>query len=104
MKYLQARLSGYPFNRRKCRDGWYIHDEKRGIDYSQRDSSHKIWESEDLDADDWWTQSCALKELADIDSQLKSETRELIPDASSSTDYFEKIDLDNIPVKKFNEE
>jgi len=55
MKYEEARNSGYPFNRRKYKDGWYIRDKHRNVDYAQHDLSQRFWSQQDLEADDWWT-------------------------------------------------
>ena len=55
MKYEEARNSGYPFNRRKYKDGWYIRDKHRNVDYAQQDLSQRFWSQQDLEADDWWT-------------------------------------------------
>lgn len=55
MRYLEARNSGFPFNRRKYKDDWYIYNKKRNIDYAQYDLSQRFWREEDLEADDWWT-------------------------------------------------
>ena len=55
MTYEEARNSGKPFNRKKYKDDWYIHDTRRNIDYSKIDLSQRFWSEEDLAADDWWT-------------------------------------------------
>ena len=62
MTYLEARNSGYPFNRRKYKDGWYIRDLRRNIDYAMLDLSQRSWSEADLAADDWWTQPIAEME------------------------------------------
>jgi hypothetical protein len=31
MTYIEARNSGYPFNRRKYKDGWYIRDLRKNV-------------------------------------------------------------------------
>lgn len=59
MTYLEARNSGYPFNRRKYKDGWYVRDLRRNVDYATMDLSQRFWSKEDLAADDWWTQPIA---------------------------------------------
>lgn len=55
MTYDEARSSGKPFNRRKYKDDWYIHDTRRGVDYSRIDLSQRFWSKEDAEADDWCT-------------------------------------------------
>lgn len=55
MTYLEARNSGYPFNRRKYKDGWYIRDLRRNVDYAMLDLSQRFWSEADLAADDWHT-------------------------------------------------
>ncbi len=62
MTYLEARNSGYPFNRRKYKDGWYIQDLRRNIDYAMIDLSQRFWTQEDLSATDWWTETMAETE------------------------------------------
>lgn len=62
MTYLEARNSGYPFNRRKYKDGWYIRDLRRNIDYAMIDLSQRFWSEADLAADDWWTSQDSLQE------------------------------------------
>jgi hypothetical protein len=56
MTYLEARNSGYPFNRRKYKDGWYIRDLRRNIDYAKADLSQRFWTQADLEATDWLTE------------------------------------------------
>ena len=62
MKYEEAKNSGIPFNRKKYKDDWYIHDSKRNIDYSKIDLSQRFWSEEDLKADDWWTARDGLEQ------------------------------------------
>ena len=62
MTYLEARNSGYPFNRRKYKDGWYVRDLRRNIDYAMLDLSQRFWSETDLAADDWWTTKDFFKE------------------------------------------
>lgn len=62
MTYLEARNSGYPFNRRKYKDGWYIRDFSTNVDYAMMDLSQRFWSEADLAADDWWTQPIAETE------------------------------------------
>jgi len=62
MTYLEARNSGYPFNRRKYKDGWYRHDLRRNVDYAMIDLSQRFWSEADLAADDWWTTKDFFKE------------------------------------------
>jgi len=71
MTYEEAVKSGRPFNRRKYKDGWYIHDKGRFIDRAQRDLSQRYWSPEDFDATDWWTSLDCLNES--LDSFLKEE-------------------------------
>jgi hypothetical protein len=66
MTYLEARDSGYPFNRRKYKDGWYIRDLHRDVDYAMLDLSQRFWSEADLVADDWWT-----KPIAETESKLE---------------------------------
>ena len=66
MTYLEARNSGYPFNRRKYKDGWYIRDLHRNVDYAKMDLSQRFWTQADLEADDWWTEPISkLEETVD---------------------------------------
>lgn len=65
MTYLEARNSGYPFNRRKYKDGWYVHDKHRNVDCAMLDLSQRFWSEDDLAADDWWTTSKNLQESID---------------------------------------
>jgi hypothetical protein len=53
MKYEEARLSGKPFNRKKYKDGWYLYDHYRKVDFAKDDHSLRLWREEDLKADDW---------------------------------------------------
>jgi hypothetical protein len=62
MTYLEARNSGYPFNRRKYKDGWYVRDLRRNVDYAMIDLSQRFWSEADLAADDWWTTKDFFKE------------------------------------------
>jgi hypothetical protein len=62
MTYLEARNSGYPFNRRKYKDGWYVRDLNRNIDYAMMDLSQRFWSEADFAADDWWTKPIAEME------------------------------------------
>lgn len=62
MTYLEARNSGYPFNRRKYKDGWYRQDLRRNVDYATIDLSQRFWSQADLEADDWWTKPIAEAE------------------------------------------
>jgi hypothetical protein len=62
MTYLEARNSGYPFNRRKYKDGWYVRDLRRNVDYAMMDLSQRFWSEADLVSDDWWTQPIAETE------------------------------------------
>lgn len=62
MTYLEARNSGYPFNRRKYKDGWYVRDLRRNVDYAMIDLSQRFWSEADLAADDWWTTRDSLQE------------------------------------------
>lgn len=62
MTYLEARNSGYSFNRRKYKDDWYVHDLYRNVDYAQRDLSQRFWTQADLEATDWWTEPVAKVE------------------------------------------
>jgi hypothetical protein len=55
MTYFEARNSGYPFNRRKYKDGWYVRDLRRNVDYAMLDLSQRFWSEADLAADDWHT-------------------------------------------------
>ena len=71
MTYLEARNSGKPFNRRKYKDGWYVHDLRRNIDYAMIDLSQRFWSQADLEADDWWTIVDSRKETID---QMLNET------------------------------
>lgn len=71
MTYLEARNSGYPFNRRKYKDGWYIRDLHRDVDYAMIDLSQRFWSQADLEADDWWTARDSLQEAID---QMINET------------------------------
>ncbi len=74
MTYLEARNSGYPFNRRKYKDGWYIRDLRRNIDYAMMDLSQRFWSQADLEADDWWTTKESLQESIDVAYVLLDET------------------------------
>lgn len=65
MTYLEARNSGYPFNRRKYKDGWYVRDLRRNVDYAKIDLSQRFWSQADLEADDWWTEKDSLQEALD---------------------------------------
>lgn len=65
MTYLEARNSGHPFNRRKYKDGWYVHDLRRNVDYAKIDLSQRFWSQADLEADDWWTEKDGLQEALD---------------------------------------
>lgn len=65
MTYLEARNSGKPFNRRKYKDGWYVHDLQRDVDYAMLDLSQHFWTQDDLEANDWWTVSDSLREAID---------------------------------------
>jgi hypothetical protein len=52
MTYEQARNSGYPFNRKKYEDGWYV----KGVNNTDRalqDLSQRFWSESDLAATDW---------------------------------------------------
>jgi hypothetical protein len=62
MTYLEARNSGYPFNRRKYKDGWYIRDLRRNVDYATIDLSQRSWSEADFAANDWWTTKDFFKE------------------------------------------
>jgi hypothetical protein len=73
MTYLEARNSGYPFNRRKYIDGWYIRDLRRNVDYAQRDLSQRFWTQADLEATDWWTEHEADRLLWEEIERLRSE-------------------------------
>jgi hypothetical protein len=68
MTYLEARNSGYPFNRRKYKDGWYVRDLRRNVDYAMIDLSQRFWSETDLAADDWWT-----KPIAETESKLEEQ-------------------------------
>lgn len=86
MTYLEARNSGYPFNRRKYKDGWYLHDLRRDIDYAMIDLSQRFWSEADLAADDWWTKpvehlsqsQLALNALSKYVDDLIEEDKELM--------------------------
>jgi hypothetical protein len=78
MTYLEARNSGYPFNRRKYKDGWYIRDLRRNVDYAMLDLSQRFWSEADLVADDWWTQPIAdIEALIDEDKELMKTLQEM---------------------------
>jgi hypothetical protein len=62
MTYLEARNSGKPFNRRKYKDGWYVRDLRRNVDYAIVDLSQRFWSEADLVAEDWWTTKDFFKE------------------------------------------
>lgn len=76
MTYLEARNSGYPFNRRKYIDGWYIRDLRRNIDYAKMDLSQRFWTQADLEATDWWTEPMAIaaKELNEMVDRINDDT------------------------------
>ena len=86
MTYLEARNSGYPFNRRKYKDGWYLHDLHRDIDYAMIDLSQRFWSEADLAADDWLTKpietlsqsQLALDALSKYVDDLIEEDKELM--------------------------
>jgi hypothetical protein len=61
MTYLEAKNSGFFFNRRVYKDGWYKVD-SRGLDISVSDLSIRTWSQEDLSSLDWWTIQIALDE------------------------------------------
>lgn len=72
MTYLVARNSGRPFNRRKYKDGWYIRDLYRNVDYAMIDLSQRFWSENDLAADDWWTKPISDTEALIDDSMNPS--------------------------------
>lgn len=71
MTYLEARNSGHPFNRRKYKDGWYIRDLRRDVDYAMLDLSQRFWTQADLEATDWWTEPVAKAE--EINSNARDQ-------------------------------
>ena len=76
MTYLEARNSGHPFNRRKYKDGWYLRDLRRNVDYAKMDLSQRFWAQADLEATDWWTEPAeeASRKLQESLDKLINET------------------------------
>lgn len=83
MTYLEARNSGHPFNRRKYKDGWYLRDLRRNVDYAKIDLSQRFWTQADLEATDWWTEP-----MADIEQEMK----EMVDRINDDTEFNKAID------------
>ena len=83
MTYLEARNSGYPFNRRKYKDGWYLRDLRRSVDYAKIDLSQRFWTQADLEAIDWWTEPMA---------NIEQEMNEMVDRINDDTEFNKAID------------
>lgn len=98
MTYLEARNSGHPFNRRKYKDGWYLRDLRRNVDYAKIDLSQRFWTQADLEATDWWTEP-----MADIEREMNEMVGRINDDTEFNKAIDNLIEEDRELMKKLQE-